>query len=223
MGESLSSDFDEDEPYNREDSKVLTKKLLTLISEQNSKVMISGGNSFTLPYVTDIVNIPLDDSGYKYSAASIPFIGMVLHGYLDFSGDAINLAGDYRYQVLKTLENGASPYFTLAIENTSELKKYNFSYELSGYYSIRYNIWLEDVVNTYRELNNALSDVKYSSIIGHEFLTDDYQVVKVTYENGISFIINYELTSKTVETDGNEYTVSGEDFIKLNADGEVIG
>lgn len=223
LGESLSSDFDEDEPYNREDSKVLTKKLLTLISEQNSKVMISGGNSFTLPYVTDIVNIPLDDSGYKYSAASIPFIGMVLHGYLDFSGDAINLAGDYRYQVLKTLENGASPYFTLAIENTSELKKYNFSYELSGYYSIRYNIWLEDVVNTYRELNNALSDVKYSSIIGHEFLTDDYQVVKVTYENGISFIINYELTSKTVEIDGTEYTVSGEDFIKLNADGEVIG
>ncbi len=220
LGESLSSDFDEDEPYNREDTKTLITKLLAQIKEDNGKVMISGGNSYAFPYVTDIVNIALDDSGYKYSATSVPFIGMVLHGYIEYTGEAINLAGDYRYTVLKTIENGANPYFVLAIENTSELKKYNTWYEVSGYYSVRYNIWLNDMVTTYKELNEALADVKTAHIVNHEFLDDEYNVVKVTYSNGISFVINYELTATTVEIDGNTYTVGGEDFIKINADGK---
>jgi len=219
LGESLSSDFDEDEPYNREDNKVIITKLLSKIKEDNGKVMVSGGNAYALPYVSDIVNVALDDSGYKYSATSVPFVGMVLHGYVEYAGEPINLAGDYRYTVLKTIENGANPYFVLAIENTSELKKYNTWYEVSGYYSIRYNIWLNDMVTTYMELNEALADVKTSNIINHEFLDDNYKVVKVTYSNGISYIINYNLSAVTVEVDGIEYTVGGEDFIKLNADG----
>ncbi len=219
LGESLSSDFDEDEPYNREDNKVIITKLLSKIKEDNGKVMVSGGNAYALPYVSDIVNVALDDSGYKYSATSVPFVGMVLHGYVEYAGEPINLAGDYRYTVLKTIENGANPYFVLAIENTSELKKYNTWYEVSGYYSVRYNIWLNDMVTTYMELNEALADVKTSNIINHEFLDDNYKVVKVTYSNGISYIINYNLSAVTVEVDGIEYTVGGEDFIKLNADG----
>lgn len=222
LGESLSSDFDEDEPYNREDNKVLISKLLAQVKEDNNKVMITGGNSFAFPYVTDILNVPLDDSGYKNSVASVPFIGMVLHGYIEYAGEPINLAGDYRYTVLKTIENGANPYFVLALENTSELKKYNTWYEVSGYYSVRYNIWLNDMVTTYKELNEALACVKTAAIVNHEFLDDNYDVVKVTYDNGISFIINYKLTSTTVDVDGNTYTVGSEDFIKINADGEKI-
>lgn len=222
LGESLSSDFDEDEPYNREDTKVLTTKLLEKIKSDNGNVMVSGGNAYAFPYVTDIVNIALDDSGYKYAATSVPFIGMVLHGYIEYAGEPINLAGDYRYTVLKTIENGANPYFVFAIENTSELKKYNYWYEVSGYYSVRYNIWLNDMVATYKELNEALADVKTATIINHEFLDDEYDVVKVTYSNGISYIINYNLTSVVVDIDGTEYIVDGEGFIKLDADGNKI-
>ncbi|MBO5403124.1 MAG: hypothetical protein J6A85_08150 [Clostridia bacterium] len=220
LGEALSSDFDEDEPYNREDTKILTTKLLEKIKNDNGNVMVSGGNAYAFPYVTDIVNIALDDSGYQYSATSVPFTGMVLHGYIEYAGEPINLAGDYRYTVLKTIENGANPYFVFAIENTSELKKYNSWYEVSGYYSVRYNIWLNDMVATYNELNAALADVKTASIVNHEFLDDEYDVVKVTYSNGVSYIINYKLTSVTVDVDGTEYTVEGENFIKLDANGK---
>ncbi|MBO7246235.1 MAG: hypothetical protein J6V56_05670, partial [Clostridia bacterium] len=109
-----------------------------------------------------------------------------------------------------------------AMENTSELKKLNDWYEVSGYYSVRYNIWLNDMVTTYKELNEALADVKTANIVDHQFLDDEYDVVKVTYSNGISFIINYDLTATTVEVDGNSYTIGAEDFIKLDADGKEI-
>lgn len=130
--------------------------------------------------MTDIIDVPLDDSQYKYSGGTVPFMGMVLHGYKEFAGSAINLAGDYQYTLLKTIENGANPYFVIAYENTSELKQYSGYSNLAEYYSVRYNIWLQDMVDTYRELNEALKSVRNAAIIDHEFLDENNKVVKVT-------------------------------------------
>lgn len=215
LGTDLNSDFNEDDPLNREDSKTAVKKVLARIQENNGNVMISGGNAYTLNYVTDILDVPLDDSRYKYSAGSIPFMGMVLHGSMEFAGSAINLAGDYQYTLLKTIENGASPYFVVAVENTAELKQYSSYSNLTEYYSVRYNIWVKDMVDTYNELNSALKSVRNSLIVDHEFLDDEKQVVKVTYDNGEVFYINYLLEEYDVE--GTDITIPAEDFVKVEA------
>lgn len=215
LGSDLNSDFNEDEPLNREDSKTAVVKLLQKIKENNGNVMVSGGNAYTLAYVTDIIDVPLDDSQYKYSGGTVPFMGMVLHGYKEFAGSAINLAGDYQYTLLKTIENGANPYFVIAYENTSELKQYSGNSNLAEYYSVRYNIWLQDMVDTYRELNEALKSVRNAAIIDHEFLDENNKVVKVTYDNGECFYINYLLTSYEVE--GTDIVIPAEDFVKTNA------
>lgn len=51
LGSDLNSDFNEDEPLNREDSKTAVVKLLQKIKENNGNVMVSGGNAYTLAYV----------------------------------------------------------------------------------------------------------------------------------------------------------------------------
>lgn len=217
LGQSLSSDFNTDDTLHREDSKKLVTKLLNKMKQDNGKVMVSGGNVYVLPYVTDVLDVPLDDSRYKYSSGNIPFMGMVLHSYIEFTGTAINLAGDYQYTLLKTIENGASPYFIVAKDNTAELKGW------SHYYSVRYAIWFNDIVTTYKELNSTLKDVKYVSIVAHQFLDKNNKVVKVTYENGTSFYINYLLKDYTV-TDGDKtYTIPAENFIKVDSNGNKIG
>ena len=214
MGQYLSSDFDEDEPLNREDSKKIVSRLLSRIKEDNGKVLTAGGNYYSWPYVTDIVNVPLEDSHYNYTVASVPFYGMLIHGYIEFSGTAINLAGDYRNQFLRTIESGASPMFVIAAENTSVLKNYINNWKLSKYYSVKYAIWLQDMCNTYNELNEVLKSVKYSRIIEHEFVDDEYRVVKVTYENGTVFFINYLTKDYTVEYGGEKITVPATGYIK---------
>ncbi|MFA6729933.1 MAG: DUF5696 domain-containing protein [Eubacteriales bacterium] len=213
MGALLSSDFNEDDPLNREDSRKIVTRLLKKIREQNGKVLVAAGNSYTLPYVTDIVDVPLDDSRYKYTVASVPFYGMVLHSYVEFTGTAINLAGDYRYQLLKTIENGASPQFVIAIENTAELKQYANDSVLGAYYSVKYSIWLADMVNTYKELNAALKGVKHSSIINHEFIDDDRRVVMVTYDNDTVFLINYLRNDYEFVYGGEKLLVKANDFL----------
>lgn len=115
LGSDLNSDFNEDEPLNREDSKTAVVKLLQKIKENNGNVMVSGGNAYTLAYVTDIIDVPLDDSQYKYSGGTVPFMGMVLHGYKEFCRQRHQSGGRLPVHPLKTIENGANPYFVICL------------------------------------------------------------------------------------------------------------
>ncbi len=221
IGDILCSDFNEDQPLTREDSKVLVRRLLAKIKEQNDKVLISGGNAYALEYATDIIDIPLDSSGYRHSCATVPFMGMVLHGYKEYAGPALNLAGDYQYTLLKSIENGASPYFVVASNNTAILKDYSYSI-LSQYYSIRYVIWKESIIEAYNMLNDALGSVKYETIDNHELLDNDNKVAKVTYSNGEVFYLNYLTKEYTVHEGNNSYDIPANGFVKVCSDGTVL-
>jgi len=90
--------------------------------------------------------------------------------------------------VLKAIENGSSPYFILSYQNSNRLKE-AMSWFLNSYYSVDYNTWLPDILRIYHELNDVLKPVKSKLIIDHEYL--ETNVVKVTYEGGTAFILNY--------------------------------
>ena len=168
LGNTLNSDFDEDEPYNREDSKKFTVEALAHMSDSFDSVLTSGGNAYTWQYVDHITDIALDSSRYSQSWASVPFLGIVLHGYVEFAGEPINMEGNIEYTLLKAIENGAAVQFILSYRNTNNLKNYE---ELSKYYSVRYDIWFEDMVSIYSELNAALSGVQTSLIDEHKFIS----------------------------------------------------
>ena len=171
LGNALNSDFDEDEPYNREDSKSFVAKALEYIAGKDDtsiEVMVDGGNAYTWKNVDHILGASLDSSRYIKASYSVPFIGVVLHGYMNFAGTPLNMEGDVNYAKLKAMENGASPYFTLSYQNTQILKEDN---ELSKYYSIRYDIWMDDVVEIYSELNSTMKDVQDKIIVDHQFLS----------------------------------------------------
>ena len=168
LGQWLHSDFDEDEPYNREDSKKFTIEAFQHLDDNYSEVMTSGGNAYVWKYVDHMLDVSLDSSRYVFSSNAVPFIGVVLHGSVSFTGEPLNMEGDIQYAILKAIENGASPYFILSMDNTHVLKEY---FDLSQYYSIRYDIWKEDIADVYNTLNNVLFDVQDKYIIGHNFLT----------------------------------------------------
>ena len=137
------------------------------------------------------------------TSLEVPFIGMVLHGSVDFSGQPINLSGDYQYNMLKALENGACPSFTLSFDNTSTLKSSGYSH----FYSIQFSIWFDDLIETYETLNDALSLVRTALIVDHAEVAD--RVIEVTYDNGVKFLLNYNNTEVTV----GDTTIAALDFV----------
>jgi hypothetical protein len=166
LGSDLNSDFDKKDAYNREDSKSLIVKLLARMQKDFGSVMISGGNAYSITYADYILEMPLDSSQFLRASEAIPFMGMVLHGYVQFAGTPLNTVGNINYEILKTIENGASPYFLLAFENTEILKKY-----YNKYYSVNFTTWAEaGLVEYYKTLNDALHDVQDQRIINHEFI-----------------------------------------------------
>lgn len=170
LGNTLNSDFDEKDPYNREDSKTYTEKAFEDLEAAGYHLMTEGGNSYTWSYVDHILDLPLDSSRYVKSSASVPFLGVVLHGYVQFAGGYLNEEGDTDYAILRAIENGAGVSFLLSYRNTNLLKENPY---LSQYYSVRYDIWEEDVIELYNELNGLLADVQDKVIIDHEFLTGE--------------------------------------------------
>ncbi len=171
MGSDLNTDFDDDEPYNREDNKAFMINALQTISSDPSVtggIMADIGNAYTLQYIDHLLNVNLDSSRFMKASSSIPFIGLVLHGYVQFAGNALNMEGDANYAMLKAIENGSALYYIMSYRNTAELKEFG---TLSQYYSVNYAIWKDDVIDQYNELNSVLADVQTMPIIDHEFLT----------------------------------------------------
>ncbi len=167
LGSDLNSDFDEDDPYNREDARYETVKLLKSMKEDYTSIMSNAGNAYVLAYVDHLLNVSLDSSRYILSSQSVPFMGMVLHGAVEFAGTPLNTTGNIAYEMLKMIENGANPYFLLAYDNTAELKD---DPVYAQYFSVTYKIWKEDLVGYYNTLNEALNDVQSSLIVDHEFV-----------------------------------------------------
>lgn len=167
LGTDLNSDFDEDEPYHREDGKQFTLELLERLDADYESVMIEGGNAYAVKYADVILNTSLTSSKYVKASESIPFLGMVYHGSKVFTGSATNMEGDINEAILHAIENGASMYFILSYQNTSELKE---DFQLSKYYSVSYDIWKNDIATYYNTLNDAIKDLQTSYIVDHEFL-----------------------------------------------------
>mgnify|MGYP000013531203 CR=1 FL=1 len=167
FGSALNSDYDAEKTVLREEAKEYVTTALTFFKDKNYSLMLEGGNAFTWSYADHILNVPLDSSRYNMEYRSVPFMGVVLHGYVEFAGSALNMEGNLSYAMLKAMENGASIYFILSYANTELLKEDEL---LSQNYSVRYDIWQSQLVEIYKELNAVLADVQTKLIIDHQFL-----------------------------------------------------
>ena len=233
LGSSLNSDFDEDDPYNREDARYETVKLLKDFKKDYKSVMSDAGNAYALAYVDHLLNVALDSSRFLNTSEAVPFLGMVLHGSIEFSGAPINMEGDDKYMFLKALENGAGLYFTVAMQNTELLKG---TLEYNQYYSVQFSVWRDEIAKTYKKYNDVMASKQDSYIVGHEFLNaengydvirtqdlidnpngepeklNNSRVVSVVYENGEGFLLNYNSFEVKVTFNGVEYTIPGLSF-----------
>ncbi len=195
LGSDLNSDFDSDEPYNREDSKGFTTEMLGQIKDNYGSVMVDGGNAYSIKYSSVVLNASLDSSRLLTSSNSIPFFGLVFHGYIEFAGAPTNMAGDIKYETLKIIENGATIYMMFSYQNVEILKE---DEDLSKYYAINYQIWKDTLLSQYSEtgeleaeglydrINNALKDVQTSAISDHYFVECNRKLTDKELENIIA-------------------------------------
>ncbi len=166
VGSDLNSNFDEDNPINREESMQNIVALLDRIStESEYSTLVSVGNVYTVKYADHIINLATDSSHLSYSSYAIPFVGLVLHGYVNYAGTPLNYTGSPDYDILRAIENGASLYYILCYQNTEFMKEDD---TLNDYYGVDYINWYDKIIEQYNTLNNAIGGLQAFEIVDHK-------------------------------------------------------
>ncbi len=186
LGSELNSNFDTKNPVHREDTLAYTKNLLSKMSSDYS-IMTDVGNVYAMRYVDHILNAPTDSSHYKYSSYTIPFYGMVFHGYVNYAGSPLNYSGSSSYDILRSIESGASLQYILCYENTNYLKADPL---LSKYYGVDYKNWKDIIVNQYNEVKAAIGDIQDNIITGHKTLITERVVSRSETISNYATLIN---------------------------------
>ena len=168
LGSDLNSNFDEKNPISRDDAQGYVTSLLDRIAnESNYDVMLSQGNIYSVKYATHILGVCTDATYYRYSSYAVPFVGMILHGYVNYSGSALNYSGAPDYDLLRSIENGASLYYIIGYRNTDVLKD---DEDFNKYYSVSYDNWFDDIVTKYTKINAQIGKLQDYKITFHQVL-----------------------------------------------------
>lgn len=164
---------------------VLTAALTELLDSAGDTLM-SWPNAYALPHAAYVADVPMNSSNLALADETVPFYAQVLQGRVGFSGTAVNLADEPRTAFLYALETGGDLAFTLAMENTDELR---FSDD-SNLYAIRFADWQETIVQMYGELTAVR--VQLGELLSRETAKD---IITLRYDNGATLILNYGTTA----------------------------
>lgn len=171
--------------------------------KNTDNMAFDSGNAYVLPYASDVMNVPLNYSGFDAETECVPFYQMVLHGYVDYAGQSINLSYDSNEYLLRSLEYGAIPYFTLITEKNTNIT--GTAYE-TVYFSVNDSAHLENIAKIYERVAPYYTAIQGKKLTGHAQLAKDLYCT--TYENGSKMYVNYGNSDVTYEG----VTVKAEDF-----------
>ncbi|GBF76181.1 hypothetical protein PA598K_04629 [Paenibacillus sp. 598K] len=205
LGDKVHADYRAGRVVFRETAKTIAEAQLAKLSEQHPELLLSGGNAYALGYAARFVDVPVGTSGFGIADETVPFYQMVLHGYADYAGAAMNLSEeqDMRRQLLQTIELGAAPHYLWTHEPSSTLKftPYDTMYSTSA------EDWYVAALELYQRTAETLAPLRAVRMEQH--LRHGEGVSEVRYENGVSLYINY--TDRPVTVEG--VAIPAQDFI----------
>ena len=188
IGDKITANYREEDIMERQETLENLVKQISGVKDRGYTLMGKSGQAPFLKYLDYVNNLPITSAGYDKTDYSIPFTAMVLSGHVQYTGDVINLSNNDRLDLLQMIESGAGAYYTLTAEQYEEI---SYS-EYEHLYSTKYENIKQTVIDSYKYLSEALSDVYGLSIVKHKILADGVNMV--TYENGTSIVVNYNET-----------------------------
>ena len=204
IGYLLAADYYQKNLITRSEVLKMQQDKLNDINSSGAGVVVNHGNDYVLPYVDFVVGLELKGREYHIIDHSVPFYTMAIHGLVNYSGNPINLSGDFQAEILRSAENGAGLSFVFMNKPTSYLQNSNYTY----FFGTDYNLWKEEAYNIYSRYENELGHTFDQYLIDHEII--DKGVVVSTYEDGTKVFVNYnnfDFITGDITIPANDYLV----------------
>lgn len=158
-----------------------------ILSDVGKKLRVLGNsaNSYAVSKCDYIIDVPTKSSQYDVATFDIPFYEIVFRGYASMSGESVNLASDSNNMILRLIEAGISPTYTLIYDYDNTLITTAYP-SLCGS-SFEGN--KEKIVETVGQISKVLEILDDSAITNHEILNNGLRIT--TFNNGVKIAINY--------------------------------
>jgi len=144
------------------------------------------------------------NSHYTFYSDSVPFLQIVLKGYMDYYAPLSNFFANKNEQILHLIDYGMYPSFIVTHEPTYKLQYTN----ANDFFTTQYSDWKTDIIDQYQTIYDALQPVVNSTITSRDVLSPG--IVQVQYSNGTTYIINYTETDFVL----GDLTVGAKDYYR---------
>ncbi len=182
IGWTLYSDFRHDRPFNREQTIEAYREML---ARSPVTPALYRPNDYLWGLARAYYDMPPGNNGYTYTSEAVPFLPIVLAGYLPYYGPALNFSSDPQEDMLRHVDFGMYPSYFLSHEVTARM----LNTRSNWIYTSSYAQWGETINETYRWMNNVLAPVRGQEIVSRRRLAEG--VVATTYANGRTVVVNY--------------------------------
>lgn len=191
LGNKVGSDFGK-KGNSRDKTAQGFEELLDKTATKNP-VLLSRPFDYGLKSASYITDVPVNSSDYDIENYSIPFYQMLIKGYIPFSNLSANRALNKNDYFLQLLETGSDISYLWITENQKELRdsrlqSYSFAYAPD---------WIDEAVETYKELKPILQNLSGQKIVEHKVYENGARIT--VYENGIKILTNYSDKIATVD------------------------
>ena len=187
-------------------TKMIEKVCAELDKITEMKISTSNPNAYLFKYLKNYYNANFESSKYLYETDSVPFISILLSGYVDLYSPKINYVSDYELMYLRMIEYNLYPSFIITKEAAYDLRFTNFEY----LNSTQYELWNELIKETYNYVNAPLRKVYGAHIVNHKYVARG--VAEVTYSNNYKVYVNYnraDYTNGTLTVPAYSYKIVG--------------
>lgn len=191
IGSTLYSDFRESNPLNR--AKAI-QSYQGLLERSPERLGFYRPNDYFWSLTQAYYDMPLGDNGYIYTSEAVPFLPIVLSGYVPYYGMALNFSPNLDEDLLRHVDYGIYPSYVLTYEATAKM----LNTRSAWIYTSSYAQWGGHIRQTYQWMNGLLAPVRGQEIIARRKLAEG--VFVTTYANDKQIVVNY--TSKPYKYNG---------------------
>ena len=202
-GKDLSADYYKKNTYSRQTVLKMQEDRFKSINDSGQKMMVNGGNDYAVPYASMVTNMDLRGNDYTILDDCVPFYQLAIHGYIEYTGDPLNISGNDVQQLLYSAEYGAGLQFALMRESSFALQKTLYT----QYYGCDYEAWHDRMIEIYDRYNKELGHVFNQEMTDHENYSGTLSCT--TYADGTKVYVNYDY--EDAEADG--LTVPARDYL----------
>ncbi|MCL2363686.1 MAG: DUF5696 domain-containing protein [Defluviitaleaceae bacterium] len=166
LGDMVSQSLHRRNPIDRESARLIAAEQIRRMYDEMGPMMVVGGNDYSLFSASHLLDVPTQADRFLILDHSVPFMQMVLRGYVEYTGPAINAFDviDNDLIFLHMLASGTAPHFLWTHE---PMETMSFT-QYMQLYSTHYEVWIEDAITMYRAFNEVFAGMRTAPITRFE-------------------------------------------------------